>query len=227
MEAQRYPEDFDGYLVGAPGIDIPGNELALLHTWRALRSLQGDQALTPRHIESLTQKVLERCDSIDGIKDGVLQDPSRCDFKAIELVCKEANGAACLSRTQADAIQKIYDGPRVAATGQQLAPGAWGTLGAEATSWPAIYMDTPVGPSLIGFIARQGVINSDNPDLRLARRSGKKILHFHGGPIRISRRNTRSTTSRRCRSAWAPTRAISIACFWCPAWLTAPAALEP
>jgi feruloyl esterase len=211
MEAQRYPLDFDGYLVGAPGIDIPRNELTHVHVARQLAALGPAQALTPAVLQTLSQGVLQKCDALDGLKDGVLRDPRQCRFDPHELVCKPGSNSACLSSAQADAIQAMHTGPRDPKTGRQIAPGTWGTLGAESATWLGILLAPPGAPALIDLankgiisellyenpdlnlatldlvqaeadIARKlaPIINSDNPDLRMARQNGRKILHFHG-----------------------------------------------
>jgi feruloyl esterase len=209
MEAQRYPGDFDGYLVGAPGIDLPNQELSSVHVWRALHALGPDQQLSAAQLGALSAAVLERCDALDGVKDGVLRDPRRCDFRPRELVCGHAAGPACLSEAQAEALQKIYDGLRDPATGAQLAPGAWGTLGTELPWLPNFLRDAPgrgspgAPSSLMGAVLYGNpildpaalniadatkdaklrlnpIVNSDDPDLGAARRMGRKILHYHG-----------------------------------------------
>src|SRR5262249_26898195 len=193
---------------GAPGIDIPNNEVGHLHVSQALHSLGPGGALTASQLESLSAKVLERCDALDGLKDGQLRDPRQCPFKAADVIC---SGQSCLTPAQARAIQAIYDGARDRVSGRQLTPGDFGTPGTEAVTWPGIFVDTPAGPA-IGSIAGESVIgtllyheakpdvasidiakaardaksglapiiNSDNPDLRVARSSGRKILQYHG-----------------------------------------------
>jgi feruloyl esterase len=211
MEAQRFPQDFEGYLVGAPGIDVPNNEVAHLYVWQSLHALGPGGQITPLQLAALSAKVLQRCDALDGVKDGVLRDPRQCPFKATEASCSGRSDGACLTAAQATAVQRIYDGVRDPRTGAQIAPGHFVTMGAEAVVWPVILLDTPEGPSL-GQSANQGVIgallygdpnldmstvdvvkaagdaktklapiiNSDSPDLRAARKAGRKILQFHG-----------------------------------------------
>jgi feruloyl esterase len=210
MEAQRFPQDFDGYLVGAPGIDIPNNEVGHLHVWQELHSLGPDGQLTAAQLATLSAKGLERCDALDGLKDGQLRDPRQCAFKATEAICSSSSGGSCLTAAQARAVQSIYDGARDSTTGQQLTPGDFGTLGTEVVTWPVIFLATPSGPALISATnevistllyanpkldmvtvnvaqaARDAkrklapIINSDNPDLRVARSTGRKILQYHG-----------------------------------------------
>jgi feruloyl esterase len=206
MEAQRYAGDFDGYLVGAPGIDMPNQDLFGVYVWRTLHALGPDQQLNSSQLKALSAAALERCDALDGVKDGVLRDPRRCHFQPRELVCGHAAGPACLSAAQAEALQKIYDGPRDPATGAQLSPGAWGTLGTESKIWSGMILNIPAAPPqtmMIGALlygnpsldvaalniadvakdakARLNpIVDPDDPDLAAARRMGRKILHYHG-----------------------------------------------
>lgn len=121
MEAQRYPQDFDGYLVGAPGIDIPNNEVEHVHVWQVLHALGPTRQLTISQLRALSASVLERCDALDGLRDGIVGDPRKCPFKAAEAVCRGANDGSCLSDAQAQAVQSIYDGVRDPQTGAQVA----------------------------------------------------------------------------------------------------------
>jgi feruloyl esterase len=196
-------------MVGAPGFDVPNNEITHLNVYQALKALGPDQ-LTPLQLKALSAKVLEDCDALDGLKDGVLRDPRKCKFRAEEVVCSRG-GANCLTPEQARAVDRIIEGPRDPKTGAQLAPGVWGTLGAEDRTWPNILTDGPQVQTLgaganVGVIgelvygdpqldmtkvnlaqatrdARSRVapiINSSDPDLSRARALGRKIIQFHG-----------------------------------------------
>jgi feruloyl esterase len=136
MEAQRYPQDFEGYLVGSAGDPFFYNNVRLMAAHRALAALGPDQQLAPSQLASLSDRVLQRCDALDGVKDGVLRDPRDCHFNAHEMICQGAPDGSCLTPTQADAVQSIYEGFKDPATGQQLAPGTFGTLGTERVTWP-------------------------------------------------------------------------------------------
>ena len=122
MEAQRYPEDYDGILAGAPA-----------HDWTALLStaVWHTQALTldpasfipPDRIPAIAAAVNQACDAADGVKDGVLNDPRRCRFDPASMQCKPGESSpACLTAPQVVALRKIHQGPRDAA-GRQLFPG--------------------------------------------------------------------------------------------------------
>ena len=210
MEAQRYPEDFDGYLVGAPGIDILNGAISDINVVRALRALPADQQLGPAQLKVLSSKVLEQCDALDGVKDGVLRDPRECKFDPEEIVCKPGQNFECLTPAQAGAVKKIYEGPKDAKAGEPAAYGFSGTLGSEQFTWPNILVGGLNGFSLanaispavatllygrsdidimamdLAEVARDAnarvapVMNPQNPDLSKARALGKKILMFHG-----------------------------------------------
>ena len=127
MEAQRYPDDFDGIVAGAPVYDY--QRLNVSHVWLAQRifadNLAGNLAFdkdgdgTPESltkIEMLKHAVLEKCDALDGIKDDVIDDPPSCRFDpAVDLkahMCRgNANGDDCFTTKQIQVLQDIYRGP--------------------------------------------------------------------------------------------------------------------
>jgi feruloyl esterase len=132
IEAQRYPADFDGLIVNAPWVDQTGFTLGAMWNQKAVAGA----ALTPAKLALLATRVMERCDAIDGLKDGLIDDPRKCDFDAHRDVAACPTGtdtADCLTTAQADAIMKIYGGPQ--ANGRPLFPGYM--PGSEAVMPPA------------------------------------------------------------------------------------------
>ena len=120
IEAQRFPEDFDGLVVNAPWVDQTGFTIGAMWNQKALSVAP----LTPAKLALLASKVMERCDALDGLKDGLIDDPRKCDFDARRDVpsCPPgADGPECLTAAQADTVMKIYGGPRAA--GKSLFPG--------------------------------------------------------------------------------------------------------
>lgn len=117
MEAQRFPEDFDGILAGAPanywthlltaGIDVA-------------QALYGDPAayISDTKIPAIAAATREACDASDGAKDGVNGDPQRCAFDPSVLLCKGPESRHCLTAPQVAALKKIYSG-----AGPSSAPG--------------------------------------------------------------------------------------------------------
>ncbi len=120
MAAQRYPEDFDGIIAGAPA-----NNQIFLCAWRlrllmtALRS--PEHALPPEKLKLLNDAVLDRCDARDSVKDRLLEDPRDCDFDPAVLRCKGPAAAGCLTAPQLETVQAAYTDIR-RATGELLYP---------------------------------------------------------------------------------------------------------
>jgi feruloyl esterase len=108
-EAQRYPADYDGILSGAPAINFA--ELHVAQLWGHLVMLEAKTIVPPCKFVAATEAAVAACDAIDGVKDGVIGDPSRCQYDPKALV--GASSATCGAITDADAdiIRKIWDGP--------------------------------------------------------------------------------------------------------------------
>ncbi len=91
VEATRYPADFDGIIAGDPTFDYRGRTIRLFSTTKAL--LKSSAAyIDPGLLPLIDQKVLEQCDALDGVKDGLVQNPAQCNFKAESLLC--SNGVS-------------------------------------------------------------------------------------------------------------------------------------
>ena len=135
MEAQRYPADYDGILAGAPA-----------NYWTRLLSTAAwdTQALTldpasfipPAKIPTIAAAVNAACDQLDGVEDGIVNDPRRCHFDPSTIACKAGDDTAqCLTPPQAEALKKIYAGPHDShgrdvfpgfLPGAEDGPGGWG-----------------------------------------------------------------------------------------------------
>lgn len=120
MEAQRFPEDYDGIIAGAPANYF--THLFAAGTWN-VQALQKDTAsyISPSRIPAIADAVLAACDAQDGVKDGIINDPSVCHFDPAALLCKDAD-SSCLTGPQVTALQKIYAGPKNS-KGEKLFPG--------------------------------------------------------------------------------------------------------
>ena len=112
MEAQRYPADYDGILAGAPA----GNWTPLLAS-----AVSDTQALTldpasfipQTKIPAIAAAILKACDELDGVRDGILNDPRQCHFDPTTMHCKVGEDSdKCLTSKQAAALKKIYAGLR-------------------------------------------------------------------------------------------------------------------
>jgi len=121
MEAQRYPSDYDGIVAGAPANAFTRIGAGFLFNQVALLSEPANY-VPPAKYKAIEAAVLAACDALDGVSDGVIDDPTRCKFDPATLVCTGAETDACLTSAQAAVLRKIYQGPKNS-KGDQLTPG--------------------------------------------------------------------------------------------------------
>jgi feruloyl esterase len=113
MEAQRYPDDYNGILSGDPVIDY--THLQAAHFAIALRTRKVPGSYFPTSMLPVIQKAsLAACDAIDGVRDGLIENPLKCNFQKnpSTLLCKGGESASCLSVTQLQTLKDIYGGYR-------------------------------------------------------------------------------------------------------------------
>jgi feruloyl esterase len=112
-EAQRYPADFDAIVAGAPALDFPGVAAAFAQiTAKMFPDPTATHAVvTPADRQLLRAAIEKRCDARDGVTDGVLQDPTTCDFDPASLACAPGATRDCLSAEKIAAIRTVYKGP--------------------------------------------------------------------------------------------------------------------
>ena len=134
--AQRFPDDFDGITVGAPVLNFTGTMMRFVQAAKALRAAP----LGTNKLPTLAAKIYEGCDARDGLKDGVIDDPRRCDFEPGRDLPKCEAGADrpdCFTAPQMAALEQIY--AEVRSNGKRIFP-AW-----------------PVGPEAAGQNGRSGM----------------------------------------------------------------------
>ena len=119
MEAQRYPADYDGIIAGAPANYFTHHLAGFVWNAQALDGAGFIPAAKMKLIESAT---LAACDANDGLKDGLIDDPTKCHFDPAVLTCKGEESDSCLTDAQVIALKKIYAGPKNS-KGDQLFPG--------------------------------------------------------------------------------------------------------
>ncbi|MBV8902985.1 MAG: tannase/feruloyl esterase family alpha/beta hydrolase, partial [Acidobacteriia bacterium] len=121
-EAQRFPNDYDGIVAGAAANYV--TRLQGAQVWTAQAAHRTDASyIPPEKFPLLHKAALEACDALDGVKDGVIEDPTRCHFDPGVLTCKDSDGPACLTAPQVETARKIYAGPTNPRTGERLFPG--------------------------------------------------------------------------------------------------------
>ena len=156
LASQRYPELFDGIIVGAPAMRTGDSNLAVEYTQvlfnqAAPKDDEGkpimSRVLTDQDRRTLLNGMLAQCDALDGLEDGVIENVAQCDFQPSRLQCAREGQADCLSAGQLGALERGMAGPRDAAGYPIYAPMAYDT-GIVAT--PTGYLPTgspgPFGP---------------------------------------------------------------------------------
>jgi feruloyl esterase len=200
-EAEKYPTDYDGILAGAPA--IAASRLQGMQVW-ASQAVHKDESsyIPPAKYPLIHNAILEKCDAIDGVKDGVLENPSKCKFDPKVLVCKGADSSLCLTAPQAEAAAKLYAGPKNRTSGKQLFPGlepgselGWASLAGPkpmslATDvYKYLVLNNPdwdyktLNPDADFALAEKAVRNSldaADPNLKPFVERGGKLIMYHG-----------------------------------------------
>ncbi len=205
MEAQRYPADYDGINVGgSANFDQIGNRMQYVWngqvTFGSGTPLAG--VLEPGTLWLINQAALAACDKLDGVVDGVIDDPRACPFQPASLLCKAGETTGCLTQAQVTALENVYQGPRNPRTGEEIYPGLprGGELGWNGhtngsnifstadqffkfmvynnPSWDfrTFDFDSDVAYTKNNFSA---LIDAVDPDLSGFRKAGGKLLFTH------------------------------------------------
>jgi feruloyl esterase len=208
MEAQRFPEDYDGILAGAPAnfwTHLLANGL-----WDTQATMNDPASYIPASkIPAIAAAVNAACDAQDGVSDGILNDPRKCHFDPEALLCKNGDSDKCLTRPQTIALRKLYEGARDS-TGQ-IYPGFLPGAEDGEQGWLSWITGASRGHSLIfsftnGFFANMvydspnwdyktadvseankaadkkqaGNLNATNPNLEPFQSRGGKLILYHG-----------------------------------------------
>ncbi|HUK36186.1 MAG TPA: tannase/feruloyl esterase family alpha/beta hydrolase [Vicinamibacterales bacterium] len=200
MEAQRYPDDFDAIVAGAPVY----NQIHLNTSQVALQTqMLRDPALLvpPPKVALLANAVLNACDATDGVKDGIVSNPAKCAFDPAVLQCKNGDGADCLTAKQVESVKRAY-APVKTTSGQAVYPGhAYGFENGWRIPDPAAPIN-PLFADMPRFVAHQdakwdvmtfdldadlaaamkngGYIEASDPNLSRFKARGGKLLLYHG-----------------------------------------------
>ena len=133
-EASRFPDDFDGIIAGAAA--NPKTHLDTWRIWMGLETMKDPEKRIPQEkYPAIHKAVLAACDALDGLKDGLIDDPTRCHFDAHVLACKDADGPGCLTSKQVQAVNTILGPAKSPRTGEVIFPSyqpgtelQWGRL---------------------------------------------------------------------------------------------------
>jgi feruloyl esterase len=146
MEAQRYPNDYDGIIAGAPANYF--THFLAGFAWNMQATLNDPASYIPSSkVKAIEAASLAACDARDGVTDGVIDDPTKCSFDPSVLLCKGAESDDCLTEKQIAALKKIYAGPRDS-KGEQIIPGFLPGGETGPNGWGRLIMGT--GPGKAG-----------------------------------------------------------------------------
>jgi len=200
-EAQRFPADFDGIIAGAPALDWTSRAAQAVRVEKQLQKNDAARLLRPQR-ELLHKAVVDACDALDGVKDGLIADPDRCTFDPSLLQCKASESGACLTPEQVETARFIYASPKNPKTGRVITGLARGSeLGWTDAGWTGSARST--GLDQFRFIVFRNpkwevsdfnfdsdivhaeetdadIINALDPDLKPFFDRGGRLLHYHG-----------------------------------------------
>ena len=119
---QRYPNDYDGVIAGASAMNV--SRLQGNQAWTGQISHQDPAGYIPAtKYPALHAAALNACDALDGVKDGVIENPRVCKFDPSVLLCTGGDDMSCLTAPQVEVAKKIYSGVTNSATGKSIFPG--------------------------------------------------------------------------------------------------------
>lgn len=194
MEAQRYPEDFDAIVAGAPAANWTGRALQSL--WVA-QAMHKDEAahIPPVKYPLLFNGAIAACDALDGVKDGILENPQACKFDPAALRCQGEDSASCLTPPQVEAARQVYAAEKFypgLAYGSEM---GWATYGGprpfatgndygrfvlfKDPNWDYRTLDAARAVPEAEK-ADNGMTNALNPNLSAFFARGGKLLQYHG-----------------------------------------------
>ena len=208
MEAQRFPDDYDGILAGAPANNwsrmlVSGADLSRLAN-------KPENAIPDTKLPAIHAAVLAACDASDGVKDGVLADPRKCHFDPAAILCKGEDSIACLTAPQVALLHRLYAGGTTSKgdlifpgylPGGELGDGGWRTwiLGSTpghstGTAFVNGYFrnmvfdnptwtpesTTPDDTLKVAMQKTSRFVDSVDPDLSAFEKRGGKLVIYHG-----------------------------------------------
>jgi len=195
--AQRYPDDFNGIVAGAPASHTSTQAFGQIWFAQALADPAG--ALPRETLAVVHDAVLNACDALDSAKDGVLENPLACTFDPKVLACKAGSDpASCLTDAQITTVQKVYAGPSNPRTGKQIYVGL--ERGSEPGWNPVpvgyavdyfkyiVFKDPSWDPKVLNYDAHVAqaatgdnlIFDSNNPDMSAFTKRGGKLILYQG-----------------------------------------------
>ncbi|MGA2000652.1 MAG: tannase/feruloyl esterase family alpha/beta hydrolase [Terriglobales bacterium] len=207
-EAQRFPEDYDGVIAGAPGNNRVHLTVGFMWAYAVTHTPDGQPILPVSKLTLINKAAVAACDAADGIKDGIIGDPESCHFDPGTLLCKGKETDDCLTAAQVEAVKNVYAGPRNPRTGEQIIagymPGSENAPGDQYGGWKKFVVDLKQPARLelwrdwvfndpswdwhtfdydrdvaLGD-KKLAMLNAVNPDLSAFKSRGGKVLMYSG-----------------------------------------------
>jgi feruloyl esterase len=201
-EAQKYPDDYDGIIAGAPA----NNWVALLSfdMMNSVAMLKDPASrIPPAKLALLHDAAVGRCDVVDGLTDGLIGDPTKCHFDPAVLLCKGVETESCLTAAQLEAAKSIYGPFRNPRTHREIFPGlepgsepGWVAFAGpqpfsisndyfryvvhKDPNWDFHSFDADRDVALAGELDHDNVLKAVDPDLKRFVSRGGKLILYHG-----------------------------------------------
>jgi feruloyl esterase len=154
-EVQRYPGDFDGVIAGAPGVNTP--EMSARRLWEMQRHSEWGAAMPAVAWRVALKGAIAQCDGLDGVRDGVVDDPRACHFNPASLLCRPGKEGDCLAATQVAAVRRL-SAPLADENGRRLDDGLLPTVLVSPALLPEPF--TP-GPSYLATVLFADGVHAD------------------------------------------------------------------
>jgi feruloyl esterase len=200
MEAQRYPDDFDGIIAGAPVYNqVHLNESQVSLQVDLLREVS--RVVPQNKVAVFARAVIGACDVLDGVKDGIVNDPSMCTFDPATLLCRAGDAADCLTAAQVASAKTAYSAVKTK-SGELVYPGhapgfeaGWRMptpgaplnplfadmpryIGHQDAQWDVMSFDLDTDLALA--LKNASFIEANDPNLARFKARGGKLLLYHG-----------------------------------------------
>ncbi len=201
MEAQRFPDDYDGIIAGDPA-----NPKAYINTWtlninkRVFK--EPDAFIPPSKFPMIHRAVVNACDALDGVKDGLIENPMTCHFDPHVLACEGKDEATCLTSPQVETAKMVFE-PAKTRDGREIFPGhipgpelGWSrflskeppdvavdqfkyVVHKDDPNWDWLTFDLEKDFALSEKIEK-GTVNAIDPNLQKFASHGGKLIIYHG-----------------------------------------------
>jgi pimeloyl-ACP methyl ester carboxylesterase len=237
IEAQRYPDDFDGIVAGDPSWDQM--RLYAARVWLNTYVNRTPAAVIPASkYQTIHTAVLDKCDALDRVKDGVIEDPTKCSFDFATLTCSGKDRPDCLTNDQVETANAMARPIRDPKSGAVLHPGRY-YPGSEL-GWGGVAGPSPSGESYEGMRkivftpewdyhaitvpndveravkADRGLLYGGDPDVSRFFKRGGKLLMYHGWADPLVSPDTSVIMFKRINDTVGSLAATSLALFMVP-----------